>query len=327
VGIFNEFNLNGLTAAQYVQLYNTVVPAMLAVDPAIKFSAMELSDFGLGTGDAGDPMQNLPIFVTPSNAGGVNAQVDSVSSHFYGSCNQQDTDATVFNAVPEFAASVRYIYQELKTRPDLATVPVWVTENNVNADFAATNGTSTCNPSQQFVMDKRGTSAFFAAWRPYVFSQLGKAGNQALYHWSYNSDQQYGEVDGSGNPYLSYWVDKWLEFLYRSTPASPGPQILTINATDNSSIETLATQKSDGAVVVTIVNRAVHSSSDDNGNGDPRTVVVDLSGLSGFAAASLLTIDASTNTTSGPAGMGVPPASRMTVTLPGYGVAFLMLTP
>ncbi len=31
--IFNEPNLNGLTAAQYVQLYNTLVPAMLAVDP------------------------------------------------------------------------------------------------------------------------------------------------------------------------------------------------------------------------------------------------------------------------------------------------------
>ena len=43
--IFNEPNLNGLTAAQYVQLYNTLVPAMLAVDPTLKFSALELSDY------------------------------------------------------------------------------------------------------------------------------------------------------------------------------------------------------------------------------------------------------------------------------------------
>ena len=41
---------------QYVTIYNTVVPAMLAVDPTIKFSAIEFSDYGLGTGDQGDPM-------------------------------------------------------------------------------------------------------------------------------------------------------------------------------------------------------------------------------------------------------------------------------
>ncbi len=147
-GIFNEFNLTGLTAAQYVTLYNTVVPAMLAVDPTIKFSALELSDYGLGTGQAGDPMQVLPIFLSPANAGGVNAQVNSVSTHLYGSCNQTDKDAALFAAVPEFAANISYFYQQLQRRSDLANVPVWVTENNVNADFAANNGMSSCNPAQ-----------------------------------------------------------------------------------------------------------------------------------------------------------------------------------
>jgi hypothetical protein len=140
----------------------------------------------------------------------VNAQVNIVSTHFYSTCDQTDTDATLMNTVPGFAANVSYFYKELKTRPDLADVPVWVTENNVNADYAASNGMSTCNPNQVFVDDHRGTSAFFAAWRPYVFSQLGKVGNQALYHWSYDADQQYGEVDGNGNTYLSYWVDQTL---------------------------------------------------------------------------------------------------------------------
>jgi hypothetical protein len=225
------------------------------------------------------------------------------------------------------AANVSYFYQKLQARADLASVPVWVTENNVNADSAAANGMSTCNPAQVFVADPRGTSAFFAAWRPYVFSQLGKAGSQALYHWSYTGDKQYGEVDGNGNPYLSYWVDRALENSYPSTPATPGSQILTLDATDSSSVETLATRNSDGRVVVMIVNRAVHSSSDNNGNGDPRTVVVDLSSLSSFYAASVLTIDATTNLANGPAGIGVAPSSRMTVTLPGYGVAFLTMTP
>jgi hypothetical protein len=325
-GVFNEYNINGLTTAQYITLYNTVVPAMQAVDSTIKFSALEFSDYGLGTGEAGDLALALPTFVAAANAGGVKAQVDVVSTHLYGTCNQLDTDATVFNAVPDFVANVNYFYQQLQTRADLASVPLWVTENNVNAD-SSNNGMSSCYPTRAFVTDQRGTSAFFAAWRPYVFSQLGKAGNQALYHWSYTGDKQYGEVDTSGNTYLGYWVDRTLATLYPSTTASPGPSILSVNSTDSSSVETLATQTSNGTVVVMVVDRAVHASTDNNGSGDPRTVVVDLSSFSSFYAASQININASTSVSTGPAGTGVTPATRMTITLPGYGVAFLTLTP
>jgi hypothetical protein len=330
-GIFNEYNINGLTASDYVKLYNTVVPAMLAVDPTIKFSALELSDYGLGTGESGDPELFLPVFLAPATAGGVKAQVNVLSTHLYGTCNQQDTDATLFAAVPAFAANVRYFYQELQTRPDLADVPVWVTENNVNADSADANGMSSCNPSQTYVPDPRGTSAFFAAWRPYVFSQLGKAGNRGLFHWQYTEDAeddpQYGEVDVNSNPYLSYWVDRALATTFPSTTASPGPQILTLTSTDTAYLEMLATLKSDGTLVVMIVDRAYRTASDNNGSGDPRTVVVDLSKWSVFSAASLLTLDSTTNLATGPAGAGYTPASRMNITLQGYGVAFLTLTP
>lgn len=325
-GIFNEYNINGLTTAQYAMLYNAVVPAMLAVDPTIKFSALEFFDNGLGAGGTGDPMLALPTFLAAANAGGVKAQVDIVSTHFYGTCNRLDTDATVFNVVPQFAANVNYFYQQLKTRSDLASVPVWVTENNVNAD-SSVNGMSNCNPTQTFVDDPRGTSAFFAAWRPYVFSQLGKAGNQALYHWSYTGDRQYGEVDSSGNPYLGYWVDRTLANFYPSTASAPGPAILAVNSTDTASVETLATRNGDGSVVVMLVDHAVHASSDNNGAGDPRTVVVDLSSFGSFYAASLINIDSTTNVTNGAAGVGVTPATRMAITLPGYGVALLKLTP
>jgi hypothetical protein len=326
-GIFNEFNGNGLSAADYVKLYNAVVPAMLAVDPTIKLSAFEFSDYGLGSGDGGDPMQFLPAFLAPANAGGVNTQVDIISTHFYSTCNQKDTDADLFNQIPQFVANVDYFYKELKTRSDLANVPVWVTENNVNADYD-NNGMSACNSGQAFVDDHRGTSAYFAAWRPYVFSQLGKAGNQALYHWDYEADQQYGEVDGSsGNTYLSYWVDKTLAATYPSTTAAPGPEILQLNSTDTSTIETLATKNSDGSVVVMVADRAVASPTDNNGAGAPRTVVVDLSSLNSFSAASLLTIDATTSIANGPAAVAIAPAARIGVTLNGYGVAFLRLTP
>jgi hypothetical protein len=327
-GIFNEPNGNGISATDYVTIYNTVVPAMLAVDPTIKLSAIEYSDYGLGTGDGGDPMTYLPTFVAAGNAGGANAQVDIVSTHFYSSCDQTNTDTELMATVPQFAANVSYFYEELKKRADLADVPVWVTENNVNADYQGVNGMSTCNPNQVFVDDHRGTSAFFAGWRPYVFSALGKVGNQALYHWAYDGDQQYGEVDPSGNAYLSYWVDKTLATLYPSTPASAGPEILELTATDTTTVETLATKNAAGTVMVMVDDHAVASSTDNNGAGAPRTVIVDLSGLGNFSSASVLTIDTNTSATTGPAtAVSVTPATRMSVTVGGYGVAWLILKP
>jgi hypothetical protein len=61
-----------------------VVPAMRAVDPTIKFVAMELSD------NQGQTQLYLPPFVR-----GVAAQVDAVATHYYCSCNEQDADPTV----------------------------------------------------------------------------------------------------------------------------------------------------------------------------------------------------------------------------------------
>lgn len=324
-GIFNEFNGNGLSAADYVNLYNTVVPAMLAVDPTIKLSAFELSDYGLATGDGGDPMVYFPPFVA-----GAATQVNVVSTHFYSTCNQKDSDATLMNSVPQFAANVQYFYQQLRSEPNLANVPVWVTENNVNADFSNGNGMSTCNPGQVFVTDKRGTSAFFAAWRPYVFAQLGKAGNQALYHWDYTADQQYGEVDGSGNTFLSYWVDKTLGSAYPSLPNS-APDILSTDVTETSTVEVLASRAADGSVTVMVVNHAVNAANDNNGNGAARTVVVETSNLGAaagaFSSASLLSIDAKTNVTNGPAAALIAPDWRQPIIFNGYGVAFLTLRP
>jgi len=45
-GIYNEYNINGMTPSEYIELYNTLVPAMLNVDSTIKISAMELSFSG-----------------------------------------------------------------------------------------------------------------------------------------------------------------------------------------------------------------------------------------------------------------------------------------
>ncbi len=342
-GIFNEPNINGLTASQYVSLYNTVVPAMQAAKSQvpIKFVAVELSDF------EGQPQSYMPTFVE-----NVSAPVDVVATHFYSSCDQLDTDTQVFSTIPGFVADVNYIYSQLKTRPSLANAPVWVTENNVNADYADANGNSTCNPGQVFVTDQRGTSAFFAAWRPYVFSQLAQAGVQALYHWDFDADAQYGEVDfNTGATFLSYWVDYWLEQYYPSCQscAVPGdsvgsahgaapayvvaaaPSILNLTSTESTTVETLATKSVTNAdcgvsFVVMIANHAVlNPATDDNGPGAPRTVIVDVSALGPMSSATQLTIDAGTDPAQGPSATPITPTSRIPVTLNGYGVTFLDL--
>ncbi len=314
-GIFNEPNINGLTNSQYVQLYNTTVPAMQAADSNIKFVAIELSD-----GYNNWEQNYMPTFVN-----NVTAQVDVLATHFYSSCNQTDSDQQVMGTIPGFASGVTYIYSELKKNAALANVPLWITENNVNADYEGSGGMSTCNPGQPFVTDARGSSAFFAAWRPLMFSQVGKVGARALYQWVFAGDAQYGELDDStGNPRLSYWVDYWLEHLF---PSTAGANLLQFTSTDTSDIEILPVRNADNSVVVMVDDYAIANASDNNGPGAPRTVSVDVSALGTFTSGRLLTIDASTNVTNGPTPATITPTSPIQITFNGYGVAFLKLQP
>src|ERR1022692_3779947 len=329
-GIFNEPDYNGVSAAEYVTLYNTVVPQMAQADPSIKFAAVELG---------GAPGSYLPTFVA-----GVTAPVDVVAKHFYSTCSQKDFDQVLFSTIPGFALQVRTIYAELAGKPALATVPVWITENNVNADYDKGNGISACNSPQKFVLDTRGTSPFFAAWRSLVFQQLGEAGAQALYHWGFGTDQQYGEVDASGNPFFSYWVDYYLSHWL---PSPPGQDILQTTTTgccvpgiSNGWLgsggllfdtQTMAARNPDGSVVILMSNYALQAASgnqanyDNNGPGSSRTFALDLSALGTFASATLVTLDASTPA-GGPLPQTLAPAAQMQVTLPGYGAALLRLS-
>ncbi len=315
-GIYNEPNINnGLSPADYVNMYNKVVPAMQAIDPTIKFAALELADY------TGQVSAWVPTFVN-----GVTAHVDVMATHFYSTCNQKDTDAMVMGSIPAFVSDVQAFYADMGANPALANVPVWVTENNVNADYDAGNGMSACNPGQTFVDDVRGSSPFFAAWRPYVFSQLGQAGIQALYHWDYGADKQFGEVDyNTGTLQLSYWVDYELGQIF---PPGAGSQVLQYTSSDSADLETLPVVNGDGSVVVMVANRAVaNSAADNNGPGVPFTVTVDVSALGAFSSANLLIIDQDTNVTSGPTASSVTPAAQMTMNLNGYSVGFLTLKP
>ena len=341
-GIFNEPDINGVTAAEYVTLYNTVVPQMAQADPSIKFVAVEL---------AGAPESYLLPFVA-----GVTAPVDVVAKHFYSTCNQKSYDQSLFTTIPEFATEVELMYAYMAPHPALASVPVWITENNVNADYNKGNGISACNSPAPFVLDKRGSSPFFAAWRSLVFEQLGDAGAQALYHWGFGSDQQYGEIGSAtgGPPYglqLSYWVDYYLSHWL---PSPPGQDILQTTATGCCATtiangwlgggglpmdtQTMAARNVDGSVVILMSNYALvpaqptaanansTANYDNNGAGAPRTFALDLSALGTFTSATLVALDAATPLPGGPVPQSLTPASQMQVTLPGYGAAFLRLS-
>jgi uncharacterized protein (TIGR03437 family) len=311
-GIFNEPNINGLTASQYVTLYNLVVPAMHAADPTIKFVAIEESDWG----------SQSQIFVPPF-VQGVTAQVDAVALHYYSTCNQRDTDQTLMGSIPTFLADLNYVRAQLAATPALANVPVWVTENNVNADYSGANGMSACNPTETYVTDLRATDAFFAAWRPYLFSQLAQGGNQSLYHWDYDADQEFGEVDyTSGATYLSYWTDYELAHLF---PSPPGASILQVVNSDPSALEALAVRNDDGSVVIVLANHAVRNSTDNNGPGVAANVTLDVSALGSFPLATVTAIDASTSAPTGPSPQSVTPQGTIQIPFAGYGVAFVRL--
>jgi hypothetical protein len=313
-GIFNEPNLTSLTPQQYVQLYNLTVQKMLAVDPNIKFVGVELSDWG------NEHTRYLPAFVQ-----GVTQPVHALATHYYSVCNQSESDQGALNNTPYFADHVRYFYDQIATNPALTNLPVWVTENNVNADFS-NNGKSACNPSQNFVADARGSSAFFAGWRPTVFAQLMRAGAESLHHWDYNADQQFGEVDGStGEKLFSYWVDYWLK--HYMTDAA-GVEVLPVSSSQTSTVEVLAVRKPDGSVVVMVANTAVENAGDNNGGGAQRTVVLDTTQLGNFTWMSQKRLDGDTNIVAEPTIQFAEPATaQITITLHGYGVSFVELTP
>lgn len=309
-GILNEPSINNLSDTAYVQAYNAAVPAMQVADPTLKFVALELCC-------------NSESY-TQTFASSVTAKVDAVGAHYYSSCNQKDTDAQVFATVPGFADSVQTIYGYLSANPALSTVPVWITENNVNADFDKGGGISACNGTT-FVSDKRGSSAFFAAWRPYVFSQIGRAGAKALYHWDFDADAQFGEVDyNTGQAQLSYWVDYWLAQMF---PGGSGQQLLQSTNSDTADIEVLPVSNTDGSVTLMVSNHAVASSTDNNGSGLTADIALDISALPPFSSATEIVLDSSTSAATGPSPQSISPASPLKLSLNGYGVGMIKLVP
>lgn len=332
--LLDDIDINGIDGLNYAEIYDEAVGRMNKVigdAGTLHFASLEY----------GDPQANLDRLVSDVTGflGNVSNKPDVVALHLYAASAASSMDSEIFQKVPDMKAAVSAAVGAVAEAG--STAQVWVTQNNVNSQ-APGNG-------KVITVDGRGTSTFFAAYRPYVFSQFGKAGNRALFHWDFTAgnidggpnpdmDQQNAEVDYvSGKQYPSYWVDYWLEQMFPVSDGGPPLHILKLEtepdggsdlASDD--VEALAVSNSkDGSVVVMLVD---YAPTDDGGSGEPRSFAVDISNLGSFSYGTLLTIDATTVGSLDVDGPKTPvtvsdPKAAISVSLQGYGVAFLQLMP
>lgn len=362
----------GALGEQYAQMYSRSVAAMLQVDPNLKFAAPEFNDCTDTPSEClldGGFLDSFLAATADAGSDGGKTPIHALSVHMFSSaaaiapgafCDDKfrlATDLQIFASVPTFGDDARTLRDLLK-RAGRSGTWVWVTQNQVNSDTPTTDNppfSAHCGnvPEGTFIADERGTNPFFAAWRPYLFARLARAGADALFQWQYtaghcpgpdapcsqsdaaDTDIQNAEVDyNSGNTYLSYWVDRELASKF---PADAGLAILKTtldpeNAVDD--IETLAARRLDGTHMTTVVmvaNHAVADAGDYNGPGSKHTVVVNLEPLVAGSGAdwsvSKLAIDEKTDSDAGPhevPGAGVPPGQTFVpIDFEGYGVTFL----
>jgi hypothetical protein len=377
--IWNDPNTNSFKedgqASLYAQYYSACAARIRAEDPGARIIGPELNDCidttnGMFPSGTCLPVNFIPGFLAStadSGPDGGMAPIDVLSMHMFpanfavaveGGAVQSDSVA--LGLVSSFANDISEARSWLVAagRPD---AEVWVTASQVNSDVPTEQGLSnnitTRSPNGSdaaFVPDPRGTSAFFAAWRPYLFSQLGQHGNQSLFQWQYtaghcpyadagcsfddasDTDRQNAEVDyNTGERLISYYVD---QALAHKLP--PGGSILDVAKPDpgSSGIDVLATRRVvDGrdVVVVMVVDLAVQNEGTDvNGPGAARNVIVDLSKLfaetgttpASWRASELLIDEAALTRAPAEVGVSILPDQFVPVTFGGYGVAFVTLT-
>jgi len=313
-GVWNEPNYSNVSPEQYVQMYNTVVPMMKSVDSSIKTVALEL-------GTTNDAIQKyVPYFVK-----NVTAPVDVMAMHLYSTTDYTSTDQAVFSTIPMFASQIASVRQIMNTSSTTAGKELWITENNVNCDFAGPGGVDSDFPNRQYIPDPRGTSAFFTAWRPYVFSVAVKNGANALHQFYFASSTQYAEVDQfSGEYYLSYWVDYELASAFNGLSNA---KILQTADDSSVGIDTLAVQGEGGDLILLVSNHAVNKSNDINGAGSARNVVIDMSAFNTFNSGTLVQIDGKTDLVNGPISQQIAATKLLNITFSGYGTAIVHMYP
>jgi hypothetical protein len=292
-----------LTPSQFVTMWNAVTPAMLAVDPTLKFVGPATAGGQFGSGDVGneyisDLMQQA--VVAP----------DVISFHGYGYWDNTVTDAWIFDGdntgaggIPDFVNAATLVHQNYPSKP------IWIDEVNVNSDW----GNDTHH---------RPWNEFAAAWWASAYSELSPLNVAMIDHYDVVESPQFGLLDyDTGHPFLAYWIIKSMNTAFpansvRLDAASPDHQL----------IETTAARRPDGKITVLVADRKIDPANPAAGHGLPEDVVVALQGINP-ASITLQQIDANTDPVAGPATVSLPASTLINLHFPGYGLALLTITP
>ena len=218
---------------------------------------------------------------------------DVLSFHLYGGGNNSDTDTAMFSGLASGVAAAD---------PSWNT-PIWVTELNVNSDY------ETQDPHG------RPSGPFGVAWGASAFRALALAGVTLLHQYDFVDEQLFGLVDArSGSTRLPYWRDV---LLSRAFPV--GSRVVR-STSSAAGVETLAARRPDGILSVLVVNRSVRDDGETSGSGMPGSVTVQVQGATPTAI-ELRQLDRSTDPSREPPAVSVPPATELSFSSPGYGMA------
>jgi len=307
---------NGLTPQQYVTMWNAVTAAMLAKDPGLKFvgPATAGSQFGSSTATGNQYVDQLMT--------GSNTKPSAISFHGYGYWDNTVSDKWIFdgdNSEPaaKCCGGITDLLNGIKTiRASYPSLPVWLTEVNVNADWGD-------DPHY------RPSSELAAAWWGALFQQTAPAGAGIIHQYDGVDGPQFGLIDDqTSNTYVGYHV---FQLLNQAFP--PGSRILP-SASSASGVLSLAATRPDGKVSVMVVDRQLTSNTVNStcgSGGLPATVTVSLHGVTPAAVTRTqidkTSVNCTTHVATAPAPQTLNPAAPPAATLPGYGIAVFDITP
>jgi hypothetical protein len=168
-----------LTPAQYLTMWNAVTAAMLQVDPTVKFvgPASAGGQFGSSTSTGNQYVDDLMASAVTKPA--------AISFHSYGYWDNTVTDKWIFDGdnsdpannccggFPDMVNGTNAIHALYPT------VPIWLTEVNVNADWGADTY-------------KRPWSEYAAAWWGTAFQQMAPLNVGIIHQYDIADGAQFG---------------------------------------------------------------------------------------------------------------------------------------
>ena len=303
---------NGLTPSEYVIMWNAVTTSMLQVDASLKFvgPATAGSQFGSSTTTGN---QYVDMLMTNSSI-----KPAALSFHGYGYWDNTVTDKWIFDGdntepatnccggVADLKNGIAHLHAKYPT------VPIWLTEVNVNADWGND-------------VYKRPSSEFAAAWWGTLFQQTAPLNAGIIHQYDVVDGPQFGLIDDqTGNAYISYYA-----FMMLNQAFPQGSTILSSSSSQDG-VLSLAAKKPDGTISIMVVNRMLASStvkSSCGTGGVASPVNVNFSGIN-VTAVSVQQLDknsvsCSSNAASLPAVRTLDASQPITIQFPGYGLAII----